>query len=148
MVRVIKRYGGGSRKLYDTEESRYISLREMAEWIRGGQELQVVDSRTREDVTAQALAQVISEGERHGGSLLSSEFLHDLIRRGSVAVASSVEQLVRLSTEQVGVVRDARKEMNELRRGLKRLGRSVAALERRHRTRRPSRTSTAHPKVR
>jgi polyhydroxyalkanoate synthesis repressor PhaR len=148
MIRVIKRYGGGSRKLYDTEESRYISLREMAEWIRSGQELRVLDSRTDEDVTAQALAQVISEGERHGGSLLSSEFLHDLIRRGSTAVASSVEQLVRLSTEQVGAVRDARQEMKELRRGLRSLGRSVAALERRHRTGRSRRTSTAHPKVR
>jgi len=144
MIRLIKRYGGGSRKLYDMEESRYVSLHDIAEWIRRGQELRVVDSRTNDDVTAQTLAQVISEGERHGGSLLSSEFLHELIRRGSAAVASSVEQLVRLSTEQVGAVREAREEMKVLRRGLRRLGSSVAALERRHRNRK----STAHPKVR
>lgn len=35
MVRLIKRYGGGSRKLYDTEESRYVSLDEISAWIRG-----------------------------------------------------------------------------------------------------------------
>ena len=44
MIRLIKRYGGGSRKLYDTEESRYVSLDEIAAWIRDGQELRVVDS--------------------------------------------------------------------------------------------------------
>ena len=37
MIRLIKRYGGGSRKLYDTEESRYVSLEEIAGWIRQGQ---------------------------------------------------------------------------------------------------------------
>ena len=37
MVRLVKRYGGGSRKLYDTEESRYISLDEVAGWVRKGQ---------------------------------------------------------------------------------------------------------------
>jgi len=59
MIRLIKRYGGGSRKLYDTEESRYVSLDEISSWIRDGQELRVVDSSTGDDVTAQTLAQII-----------------------------------------------------------------------------------------
>ena len=59
MIRLIKRYGGGSRKLYDSEESRYVSLEEIANWIREGQELRIEDSKTGEDVTAPTLAQVI-----------------------------------------------------------------------------------------
>ncbi|HEY7195264.1 MAG TPA: polyhydroxyalkanoate synthesis regulator DNA-binding domain-containing protein [Gemmatimonadales bacterium] len=131
MVRIIKRYGGGSRKLYDTEESRYVSLREIAGWIRRGQELRVIDSRTREDVTAHTLAQVISADEERSGPLVSTELLHDIIRRGSAVVLSSVDRLIRLSTDRVGAVRDAREEMAVLRRGLKRLERSVSSLERR-----------------
>jgi len=46
MIRLIKRYGGSSRKLYDTEESRYVSLEELSAWIRAGQELQILDSVT------------------------------------------------------------------------------------------------------
>ena len=131
MIRIIKRYGGGSRKLYDTEESRYVSLREIAGWIRHGQELRVVDSRTNEDVTAHTLAQVISADEERGASLVSTQLLHDVIRRGSAVVLSSVDRLLRLSSERVGAVRDAREEMAVLRRGLKRLERSVSSLERR-----------------
>ena len=66
MIRLIRRYGGGSRKLYDTEESRYVSLMEIADWIRQGQQLRIVDSKTDEDVTAATLAQVIYEGEKRG----------------------------------------------------------------------------------
>jgi len=39
MVRLIKRYGGGSRKLYDTEEARYVALDEVGRWVRDGQRL-------------------------------------------------------------------------------------------------------------
>ena len=133
MVRIIKRYGGGSRKLYDTDESRYVTLREIAGWIRRGQELRVVDSRTNEDVTAHTLAQVISADEEPGGALVSPQALYDVIRRGSAVVLSSVDRFIRHSTDRVGVVRDARAEMAVLRRGLKRLERSVSSLERRRR---------------
>jgi polyhydroxyalkanoate synthesis repressor PhaR len=147
MIRIIKRYGGGSRKLYDTKESRYVSLREIAGWIRRGQELRVVDSRTNEDVTAHTLAQVISADDDGGGSILTTESLHDIIRRGSAVVLSSVDRLIRLSGAHVGTVRDARAEMAVLRRGLKRLERSVASLERRRsprvRNTRDSHTSEA-----
>jgi len=53
MVRLIKRYG--SRKLYDTEESRYVLLEDIAAWIRQGQEVRVIDNKSAEDVTAQTL---------------------------------------------------------------------------------------------
>ena len=47
MVRLIKRYE--SRKLYDTEESRYVSLNQIADWVRRGQEVRVVDNSSAED---------------------------------------------------------------------------------------------------
>jgi len=136
MVRLIKRYGGGSRKLYDTEESRYVSLDEVAGLVRAGQELRVVDSATGEDVTGQVLAQVIYEGEKQGMRLLSPELLHDVIRRGEAALQAKVEQLqvgvdrlVKGSMDRLPPVRDLRGEYEALQRGLAELESSLAALE-------------------
>src|SRR3972149_1254455 len=68
MVRLIKRYG--SRKLYDTEESRYVLLEDIAGWIRHGQQVRVIDSKTAEEGTAQPLTQIIpgaGRGQRQPG---------------------------------------------------------------------------------
>jgi polyhydroxyalkanoate synthesis repressor PhaR len=136
MVRLIRRYGGGSRKLYDTEESRYVSLEELGGWVRQGQELRVVDSKTQEDVTAQTLAQIIYEGERHGGSMLSTHFFHEVIRRGGRALSVGVGEvqhrldgLVRSSAKRLPPVRRARNELDQLRQGLAALDRSLSHLE-------------------
>ncbi len=64
MYRLIKRYE--SRKLYDTEESRYVSLDELAEWIRTGKDVKVIDNATGADVTAQMLTQIILDEGRRG----------------------------------------------------------------------------------
>ena len=88
MVRLIKRYE--SRKLYDTEESRYVSLEDIAAWVRGGQEVRVVDNATAEDVTAQTLTQIILDEGRRGTSFLPSELLHELVRVGERAVTTGV----------------------------------------------------------
>ena len=134
MIRLIKRYG--SRKLYDTEESRYVSLDELAAWIRGGQQIRVIDNKTSDDVTAQTLTQIISEEGRKGTSLLPNELLHDLIRAGEQAVSSGVEQLqnrvdrlVQASIDRIGPVRRAREEMGRLRERLEDLESSLAAIE-------------------
>jgi polyhydroxyalkanoate synthesis repressor PhaR len=136
MVRLVKRYGGGSRKLYDTEESRYVSLDELAAWVRDGQQLRVVDSKTGENVTAQTLAQVIYEGERRGVSLVPTEILHEVIRRGERAVQRGVERfqdrvdrLVRAGMDRVKPLHEARQEMTSLRQRLEQLERSLGALE-------------------
>ncbi len=91
VIRLIKRYG--SRKLYDTEESRYVSLEEIGDWVRRGQQVKVVDNTTGDDVTAQTLALVIVEEGRRGSSFFTSDLLHDLIRRGEHVFNTSVEQL-------------------------------------------------------
>lgn len=132
MTRLIKRYGGGSRKLYDTEEARYVSLEELGRWVRGGQELRVVDAKSGEDVTAQTLAQVIYETERRGVSLLPTALLHDLIRRGERAVERGVAQVrqgMETLVDQVKPLHEARTEMDRLRRRLEELERSLSQLE-------------------
>jgi len=113
MIRLIKRYG--SRKLYDTEESRYVSLDELAGWIRAGQQIRVVDNKSSDDVTAQTLTQIISEEGRKGTALLPNELLHELIRIGEEPVSSRVEhlqlrmdRLVQASIDRIGPVRLAR----------------------------------------
>jgi polyhydroxyalkanoate synthesis repressor PhaR len=133
MTRLIKRYE--SRKLYDTEESRYVSLEEVAAWIRDGQEVRVVDNSSGADVTAQTLTQLIlEEGKR--GVALSSELLHDLVRVGGRAVTRGVEQvqqaadrLVQRSIDRLAPVKRAREEMTELRRRLEELESSLVGLE-------------------
>jgi polyhydroxyalkanoate synthesis repressor PhaR len=134
MVRLIKRYE--SRKLYDTEESRYVSLDELAEWIRGGQEVRVLDNSTGADVTAQTLTQIILDEGRRGTSLLPAELLHELVRAGQRAVESGVEQVhqtvdrfVQASIDRLGPVRRAREEMDRLRSRLEELEGSLSRLE-------------------
>src|SRR5262245_48928393 len=135
MIRLIKRYE--SRKLYDTEESRYVSLEDIAVWVRNGQEVKVVDNGTSEDVTAQTLTQIILDEGKKGTSLLPSELLHELVRAGERAVTSGVEQLqhgvdrvIKASMDRLGPVRRAREEMSSLRERLEELESSLEALER------------------
>ncbi|HMB52080.1 MAG TPA: polyhydroxyalkanoate synthesis regulator DNA-binding domain-containing protein [Thermoanaerobaculia bacterium] len=134
MIRLIKRYE--SRKLYDTEESRYVSLEEISTWIREGQEVKVVDNASGADVTSQTLAQIILEEGRRGTSFLPSDLLHELVRLGEKAVETGVEQvqhgvdrLVQASVDRLGPVRRAREEMSRLRGQLERLEGSLSRLE-------------------
>jgi polyhydroxyalkanoate synthesis repressor PhaR len=60
--RVIKRYS--NRKLYDTKDSRYVTLLQIAEMVRGGEEVQIIDNNTKEDLTEVTLAQIIYEEQK------------------------------------------------------------------------------------
>lgn len=134
MIRVIKRYE--SRKLYDTEESRYVALEDIARWVRDGQQVQVFDNATEADVTAQVLTQIILDDGKRGASLLPSELLHDLVRAGQKAVSSGVEQVqervervVQAGIDRLGPVRRAREEMDHLRQRLSELETTLSRLE-------------------
>ena len=80
MPYVIKRYS--NRKLYDTQESRYVTLEELEELIRAGKEISVVDVSTGEDLTSVTLAQIILENERSHRATLPTAFLHQLVKHG------------------------------------------------------------------
>ena len=111
MAYVIKRYS--NRKLYDTQESRYVTLEEIEEMIRGGKEISVVDASSGEDLTSVTLAQIILENERNHRAALPSAFLHQLIKHGEAwqdvvqrSMRSSLEGLVSSQREMDRVFRD------------------------------------------
>lgn len=81
---IVKKYG--NRRLYDTEESRYITLDDLTERIRDGAEVRVVDAKSGEDLTQSTLTQIIIEGRR-ADRLLPASLLHQLIRLGDDVLA-------------------------------------------------------------
>ena len=83
---VIKRYP--NRKLYDTEAKQYITLEGIADLIRHGQEVQVVDHATGEDLTAVVLTQIIAEQEKRRTGFLPQAVLTGLIRSGGETLAT------------------------------------------------------------
>lgn len=101
MARTIKRYD--NRKLYDTEASTYVSQSDIAELVRDGETVRVVDNATGEDLTAQTLTQIIlEEGKERGDGLLPTETLHGLLRRGSQAAGQAFDQTLGEGARQVG----------------------------------------------
>jgi polyhydroxyalkanoate synthesis repressor PhaR len=69
---IIKKYS--NRKLYDTEEKKYVNLSEISRLIREGVDLKVVDNKTKEDITSLVLAQIIVEQEKTKKIMLPSIF--------------------------------------------------------------------------
>jgi polyhydroxyalkanoate synthesis repressor PhaR len=76
--RPIRRYG--NRKLYDAAARRYVTLDDVARLVADGQEVEVVDQRTGEDLTSLTLAQVLLEGVKQGASRIPRQVLTRLIR--------------------------------------------------------------------
>ena len=77
---VLKKYA--NRRLYDTQKSAYVTLSEVAETIRQGQTIKAIDAKTKEDVTAFVLTQIILEKAKNNDALLPVRLLHMIIRYG------------------------------------------------------------------
>ncbi len=75
---IIKRYG--NRRLYNTETRAYVNYEDLAKLVRDGQDIKVVDSTSKEDVTKAVLIQVILEEEKNNKTVLPTEFLFQLLR--------------------------------------------------------------------
>jgi polyhydroxyalkanoate synthesis repressor PhaR len=95
----IKRYS--NRKLYDVQQSRYVTLEDLEEMIRGGKEILVVDATTGDNLTAITLTQILLENERNRRAALPTAFLHQLIKHGEAwqdfvqtALRSSMEGII------------------------------------------------------
>ena len=78
-ARTIKRYA--NRKLYDTRESRYVTLEHIAAMVRAGDDVRVVDNTTQADLTTATLAQIIFEEEK-ATPRLSLAGLREIIQQG------------------------------------------------------------------
>jgi len=82
-TKIIKRYT--NRKLYDTEHSCYVTLEEIAQMIKDGEEIQVVDNKTKDDLTAVTLAQIIVEEEKKVARM-PLKLLRGIIQSGNEAL--------------------------------------------------------------
>lgn len=111
--RVIKKYP--NRRLYDTVESRYITLADIRRLVVEKIDFVVIDKKTQEDITRSILLQVISEQEHQGEPLMSQDFLSQIIRSygGSMqgVVGSYLEQSLKLFNSQQQQIRDRVKSM-------------------------------------
>ena len=77
-IRVIKKYP--NRRLYDTEISSYITIEDVRQLIVDGEEFEVRDAKSGEDLTRQVLLQIIAEHEQDGEPMLSTQLLSQIIR--------------------------------------------------------------------
>lgn len=94
---LIKRYA--SRRLYNTETSDYVTLEDIALFIREGREVQIVDLKSGDDLTRQYLLQIIAEHESRGESVLGVDLLTDLVRSYTTQASSVVPQFLSASFE-------------------------------------------------
>src|SRR5258706_12873991 len=86
-TRIIKRYA--NRKLYDTEHSRYVTLDQIREMIRSGDDVKIVDNKTKEDLTKVTLAQIIFEEEKKQRSFLPLAAMRNIIQSGGAGVGQA-----------------------------------------------------------
>jgi polyhydroxyalkanoate synthesis repressor PhaR len=106
-ARIIKKYP--NRRLYDTEESRYITLADVRNLVIGKIDFLVIDKKSGDDITRSILLQVISEQEQHGEPIMSQDFLSQLIRSYGSAmpgfIANYLEQSLKLFMTQQQILR-------------------------------------------
>jgi polyhydroxyalkanoate synthesis repressor PhaR len=88
--RVVKRYS--NRKLYDTKDSRYVTLLQIAEMVRGGEEVQIIDNNTKEDLTEVTLAQIIYEEKKANSRTVPLQTLKDLIHTRTEKFVSDLRE--------------------------------------------------------
>lgn len=105
---LIKRYA--SRRLYNTETSDYVTLEDIATFIRDGREVQIVDLKSGDDLTRQYLLQIIAEHESRGESVLPVDVLTDLVRSYTSQSMSVVPQFLQQSFD---MLRDGQSKIME-----------------------------------
>lgn len=90
-ARVIKRYA--NRKLYDTQDSKYVTLDRIAELVRNGEEVKVLDNKSQKDMTKVTLAQIIYEEQKSGNATAwSVQSLRGFIQQGREKLVTSLKE--------------------------------------------------------
>ncbi|WP_420586682.1 polyhydroxyalkanoate synthesis repressor PhaR [Ruegeria sp.] len=105
---LIKRYA--SRRLYNTETSDYVTLEDIASFIRDGREVQIIDLKTGDDLTRQYLLQIIAEHESRGENVLPVNVLNDLVRSYMIPGGGVMPQFLQSSFE---MLRESQNKMME-----------------------------------
>jgi len=86
----LKKYA--NRRLYDMEKSAYVTLHQVADLIRQGRQVEVIDSKSKEDVTASILSQIILEEAKNKNILLPVPVLHLIIQYGDNVLGEFFEK--------------------------------------------------------
>ena len=94
---LIKRYA--SRRLYNTETSDYVTLDDIAGFIRSGRDVQIIDLKSGDDLTRQYLLQIIAEHESRGENVLPIDVLTDLVRSYASQTTSALPEFLTMSLE-------------------------------------------------
>ncbi|MDX9789057.1 MAG: polyhydroxyalkanoate synthesis regulator DNA-binding domain-containing protein [Desulfobacterales bacterium] len=84
-MRKIKKYA--NRKLYDTMDKQYISMEQLADLIRSGESVSILDNQTGQDITVQILSQLLSKDKRQNDSEVLTDLLSQMLRRGGTTIA-------------------------------------------------------------
>ena len=105
---LIKRYA--SRRLYNTETSDYVTLEDIAGFIREDREVQIIDLKSGDDLTRQYLLQIIAEHESRGENVLPVNVLTDLVRTYTTQAGSVVPQFLQMSFD---MLREGQSKMVE-----------------------------------
>lgn len=103
-VKIIKRYQ--NRKLYDTHESSYVTLDEIAKMIKAGEDLRVIDNKTKNDITSSTLTQLLYESEKKSKNQPSVDLLKEIIRHGDGSFSGYIH--AKVSSEVANFDRDAK----------------------------------------
>ena len=94
-MRIIKKYP--NRRLYDTEQSRYITLADLQRLVMDGEEFEVKDANTGADLTRNILLQIIAEQESGGNPMFTTEILLRIIRFYGDSVQDALTQYLQQS---------------------------------------------------
>ncbi len=93
MAVLIKRYA--NRKLYNTESSRYITLKGISELVRDGRDIQVIDNESGKDITPVVLSQILVDDQKQhpdSNSAVPGQVLSELIQRGGDAIYGAIRR--------------------------------------------------------
>ncbi len=90
-VKIIKRYQ--NRKLYDTQQSCYVTLDDIAKMIRASEEVMVIDNKTKNDITAATLTQIIFEAEKKASQYAPLFTLREIIQNGNGSISNYLAKL-------------------------------------------------------
>ncbi|OQX23358.1 MAG: hypothetical protein BWK80_26480 [Desulfobacteraceae bacterium IS3] len=104
IMRKIKKYA--NRKLYDTIEKKYISLDELAELVKQGEEVSVADNETGEDITVSTISQILAREKNANNDEAASGILIGLLRKGSGTVIGCAKKYTQLCQNALTVAED------------------------------------------
>ena len=134
-LKVIKRYQ--NRKLYDTKDSCYVTLEDIAEMVKAGEEVQIIENSSKEDITSLTLAQIIFEEQKRKSSSFPQDTFTELIRSGGGVLKEIVSKTLETGVRELGHVVDNHMKphpqqmqvLQDLQQQVEQLKRRIDALE-------------------